>query len=236
MTRDIAVYIRVSSEEQNLDSQISEITQWLDRQCIPEDRVEWFSDKASGKDIGHRPEFMRLDQEIAVGRIKTVVVWKIDRMSRSLFDGVTILGKWCQHGVRFVSITQHLDLSGVVGQIIAAVLLGMAQIERENIQERAAAGIKVARQKGRYKGRKRGSYDKATREKIPAILKLHDAGIASPYTIARTIGGIHPETVKSVLKNKKRLATATTADAAATAESPVPSVSSSAPEPVSPVA
>jgi DNA invertase Pin-like site-specific DNA recombinase len=59
--------------------------------------------------------------------------------------------------VHVVVITQHLDLSGAVGRLVAGILFGLAEIEHEYRQERQAAGIAVAKRKGRYHGRTKGT-------------------------------------------------------------------------------
>jgi hypothetical protein len=86
-----------------------------------------------------------------------VVVWKLDRISRRQREGVNLLADWCERGVRVVVITQQLDLSGAVGRLVASVLFGLAEIEHEYRRERQAAGIAVAKQKGRYHGRVQGT-------------------------------------------------------------------------------
>jgi DNA invertase Pin-like site-specific DNA recombinase len=78
-----------------------------------------------------------------------VVVWKLDRISRRQRAGVNLLAEWCERGVRVVVITQQLDFSGAVGRLVASVLFGLAEIEHEYRQERQAAGIAVAKRKGR---------------------------------------------------------------------------------------
>ena len=152
----IAAYCRVSTVRQKADSQINEIKKWLEANGYDEDKVEWFIDKETGKTL-QRPEFQRLQREIFSGRIKTVVVWKLDRISRRLKDGINLLSDWCSKDVRVVSITQAIDLSGAVGRMIAAVLLGLAEIELEYRQQRQMAGIEVAKRNGVYKGRKHGT-------------------------------------------------------------------------------
>ncbi len=72
------------------------------------------------------------------GNINTLVVWKLDRISRNQKDGIILLADWCERGARVVSVTQQLDLSGTVGRIIASVLFGIAEIEREYTRERQA--------------------------------------------------------------------------------------------------
>ena len=136
----IAAYCRVSTGRQKADSQINEIKKWLKANGYDESQVEWFIDKESGKTL-NRTEFNRLQKEIFAGRIKTVVVWKLDRISRRLKDGINLLSDWCAKDIRVISITQSIDLSGAVGRMIAAVMLGLAEIELEYRQQRQMAGI-----------------------------------------------------------------------------------------------
>jgi DNA invertase Pin-like site-specific DNA recombinase len=150
------VYVRVSSYDQNPESQERELQRWLYSQCVFPDDVRWFIDKASGKDLD-RPAFDELQTAIFHGEIDTVVVWKLDRLSRSLVDGINVLADWCERDLRIVSVTQQLDFNGAMGKMLAAILLGVAEMERENIRERQAAGIAAAKQRGMYKGRKRGT-------------------------------------------------------------------------------
>lgn len=152
----IACYCRVSTARQKADSQINEIAKWLKANGYDESKVEWFIDKESGKTL-NRTEFNCLQKDIFSGKIKTVVVWKLDRISRRLKDGINLLSDWCNRGIRVISITQAIDLSGAVGRMIAAVMLGLAEIELEYRQQRQMAGIEVARRKGVYKGRKQGT-------------------------------------------------------------------------------
>lgn len=152
----IAAYCRVSTVRQKADSQINEIKKWFKANGYDESKIEWYIDKESGKTL-NRTEFNRLQKDIFSGEVKTVVVWKLDRISRRLKDGINLLSDWCSKDVRVVSITQAIDLSGAVGRMIAAVLLGLAEIELEYRQQRQMAGIEVAKEKGVYKGRKQGT-------------------------------------------------------------------------------
>jgi len=152
----IACYCRVSSRHQKADSQVSEITKWLAAHGYDDGQVEWFVDKVSGKTL-RRPEFERLQRDIFAGLVEVVIIWKLDRLSRRLKDGVNILSDWCEKGLRIVVVTQQLDLNGAVGRMIAALLLGLAEIETEYRAERQTAGIAVAKKKGIYTGRKRGT-------------------------------------------------------------------------------
>lgn len=152
----IAAYLRVSTKDQSTKSQRAEIEQWCCGQGIGEASVTWYEDQETGTTFD-RPAFDRLQKDIFKGKIKTVIVWKLDRLSRRLRDGVNLLADWTERNVRIVVITQQLDLSGPIGRMIAAVMLGLAEIELESLRARQKAGIAVARERGVYKGRKPGS-------------------------------------------------------------------------------
>ena len=117
-----------------------------------------------------------MQQGIFTGTIRTVVVWKLDRISRRQREGVNLLADWCERGVRVVVITQQLDLSGAVGRLVASVLFGLAEIEQEYRRERQAAGIAVAKRKGRYHGRAKG-----TTKAQPARARHTVMSVASPW-------------------------------------------------------
>jgi DNA invertase Pin-like site-specific DNA recombinase len=149
------MYIRVSSPKgQKTDSQRAELEAWLKRHHYKS--VQWFEDHESATTM-QRTAFQRLQAAIFAGEITTVVVWKLDRLARSLKEGVNVLADWCQRGVRIIAITQQIDLSGPVGHLIASLLFGIAEIELQHAKERQAAGIAVAKQRGVYTGRQRGT-------------------------------------------------------------------------------
>jgi DNA invertase Pin-like site-specific DNA recombinase len=152
----IACYCRVSSVSQKTDSQKPEIERWLQGNGIDPTTVAWFEEKETGHTL-KRPEFDRLRQAIFAGTIRTVVVWKLDRLSRRQRDGVNLLADWCERGVRVVAVTQQIDLSGAIGRMVASVLFGLAEVESEFRRERQAAGIAVAKERGIYRGRQGGT-------------------------------------------------------------------------------
>ena len=152
----IGVYIRVSSHSQKGDSQRAAIQQWLQLYGYDHDTVLWFEDKETGATL-QRTAFQRLQKAVFKGEIKTIIVWKLDRLARSMREGVNVLTDWCERGVRMVSITQQIDLSGSVGHLVAGVLFAIAEIELQYTKQRQAAGIAVAKEKGIYTGRKKGS-------------------------------------------------------------------------------
>jgi len=163
----VAVYLRVSTADQSHDSQRSEVIAWLERQAIDPARVAWYVDTESGR-VASRKELDRLKTDVEGRQVKTVVVYKLDRLARDMLDGMELVGTWCKAGVRVASVTQPIDLSGTVGRVIAAVLFGFAEIEWTDRKERQAAGIAVAKSRGVYKGAKPG-YRKAKPARAAAL-------------------------------------------------------------------
>jgi DNA invertase Pin-like site-specific DNA recombinase len=180
----VAVYLRVSTVGQNLDGQRAEIQRWLDGNGVAD--AEWFIDKASGTTL-KRPAFERLQKAIFNGEVKTIVCYKLDRLSRSLRDGINILADWCEKGLRVVATSQAIDFNGALGKMLAAVLLGVAEMEMELRRERQAVGIKAARARGVYIGRKAG-----TTKSQPARAKELRAKGNTPKEIARALGVSRP--------------------------------------------
>jgi DNA invertase Pin-like site-specific DNA recombinase len=171
-TRMYACYCRVSSRRQKNDSQKAEIGRWLTNHRIRPSAVQWFEDRESGTSL-KRPAFDRMQKAIFDGQIDTVVVWKLDRISRRQHEGISLLADWCERGIRVVVVTQQIDLSGAVGRMVASVLFGLAEIELEYRRERQTAGIAVAKDRGVYCGRKKGT----TKAKPTRARELRDQGL-----------------------------------------------------------
>jgi DNA invertase Pin-like site-specific DNA recombinase len=169
----VACYVRVSSVGQNEAGQRAEIERWLSGNGIEARSIRWFVDKGKSGDTLKRPEFSRLQSAVFNGEIGTIVVYKLDRLSRKLREGLDVLCDWCERGLRVVSVTQQIDFNGTMGKMLAAVLLGIAEMEQETRRERQRAGIEEARKAGKYRGRKPGT----TKAKPARALKLREKGL-----------------------------------------------------------
>ena len=178
----IAAYVRVSSKRQKDDAQRAEIQKWLDANGIDPRQVEWYADKETGRTM-KRPEFDRLQKDIFNGKVKCVILWKLDRLSRRLKDGVITLADWAERGLKIVVVTQQLEFNGAVGRTLAALLMGLSEIEWEYRKERQQAGIAVAKKKNIYKGRKAGT----TKGKPDRAKELKAKGLNAPE-IATALG------------------------------------------------
>ena len=99
-----------------------------------------------------RPDLQRLLADIAAGRIDNVVVYKVDRLTRSLTDFAKLVELFDQHGVSFVSVTQAFNTTSSMGRLTLNVLLSFAQFEREVIGERVRDKIAASKRKGLFMG------------------------------------------------------------------------------------
>jgi site-specific DNA recombinase len=99
-----------------------------------------------------RPALAQLLRDIVAGRVDCVVVYKVDRLSRSLLDFAKMMETFEQHQVAFVSITQEFNTATSMGRLVLHILLSFAQFEREIISERTRDKIAAARRKGKWAG------------------------------------------------------------------------------------
>ena len=164
-----ACYVRVSSHGQNEESQVNELTSYCQNHGY--DPV-WYIDKATGTNLD-RPAFDEMQSAIFNGEVKVVLVYKLDRLSRNLLDGLSVISDWLSKDIRLISTSQQFDFAGAVGKMISAVLLSVAEMENDTRRERQAIGIANAKAKGGvYKGRKRG----ATKAKPDLAKKFRSEG------------------------------------------------------------
>ena len=152
----IGVYVRVSTldQETGANSQVAALKVYLQGWGLegPEG-VKWYRDCLSGKDL-KRPAFKQMQRDIFNGEVKTVIVWKLDRLSRSLRHGINVLCDWLDKGVRVVAVSQQLDFNGPVGQMVAGILFAVAQMERDNLRENTKRGLLAAKARGVKLGRR----------------------------------------------------------------------------------
>jgi site-specific DNA recombinase len=100
----------------------------------------------------NRPALQKLIEDIKIGKINCVVVYKVDRLSRSLLDFTRLLEFFDEYKVTFVSVTQHFNTDSSMGRLTLNILLSFAQFEREMISERTRDKIGAARKKGKWTG------------------------------------------------------------------------------------
>ena len=166
-------YARVSkSDDQDTAPQIRALK---DAGC-----AKVFQEAASGG-RWDRPELHCLLDQLRSG--DTLVVWKLDRLSRSLKDLLVILERVDAVGAKFRSLTEAIDTSGPAGRMLMQMLGSFAEFERAMIRERTRAGLREARAKGRVPGRK----PKITAEQKKEIVEAVSSGRKTPAEIARLL-------------------------------------------------
>ena len=165
-------YARVSTQDQDLHLQCAALHQ---AQC---DKI--YEDKASGAQASREGLKLALD---VLRESDTLVVWKLDRLGRSVRDFVNIVSDLEQRGVHFKSITDQIDTSTTAGRFFFHVMASLAQMERDLTVERTRAGLETARRQGRTGGRKR----KMDASKIAAAKRLLQDG-TSPREVAKNLG------------------------------------------------
>jgi site-specific DNA recombinase len=155
-----AIYTRKSNEEgleqefNSLDAQRESGEAYIASQknegweCL----AEHYDDGGFSGGNMDRPAVARLMADIKAGKVDCVVVYKVDRLSRSLLDFAKIMEVFDQHKVAFVSVTQQFNTSTPMGRLVLNVLLSFAQFEREIIGERIRDKIAAQRRKGKWTG------------------------------------------------------------------------------------
>ena len=176
MTVQVIGYARVSTKEQDLSLQLDALSKYG---C---DRI--FTDKLSS--VKERQGLTD-----ALGYLRdgdTLVVWKLDRLCRSLPDLIKISEQIRTAGAQLVSITESIDTSTPAGRLYFNILGALGQMERELIQERVKAGLAAARRRGKVPGKPRVS-----EEKLELARRELSAGRTYPE-VARILG-VHPQTL-----------------------------------------
>jgi len=139
-----------------------------------------FEDKISGSRT-ERPGLAEAQEALREG--DTLVVWKLDRLGRSVKHLVDMVGDLRQRGIKFKSLTDAIDTGTPSGRFFFHVMASLAEMERELTVERTQAGLEVARQLGRKGGRKRQMTD----SKIKSAKKLLSSGVP-PRDVASNLG------------------------------------------------
>ncbi len=159
-TRRCAIYTRKSTtmgleqEFNTLDAQREACERYVDSQ----EHHGWQAVPAHYDDGGftgtnlERPAFQRLMDEVEAGQVDIVVVYKVDRLSRSLLDFAQVMGRFNQAGAAFVSVTQNFSTADAMGRLTLNMLMSFAEFEREMIAERTRDKIAAARRRGKWTG------------------------------------------------------------------------------------
>jgi DNA invertase Pin-like site-specific DNA recombinase len=181
------MYVRVSSEDQNLDVQLEHAKK------LGVDRT--YQEKRSGKSTQDRPEFLKMMDAVRPG--DTVIVYSIDRFGRNLIDILTNVRDLNQRGVKFKSILEpQIDTTTEFGELVLSIWGAFAEYLRKYNARKSREGIELARAQGKHLGRRA-----KTSEKEQARIVVLWKGGASLSEIADEFK-ISPRSVSRVLERK----------------------------------
>jgi len=147
-----ALYARVSTTDKGQDSdlQLQELREYAVRRGW--DAQEFVDEGVSGA-ATKRPALDSLLKAARSRKIDTIIVWRLDRLGRSLSHLLSMLNEFESLGVQFVSLRENIDMTTPTGRLMAHLIGAFAEFEREIIRERVRAGIATARRKGKKVGR-----------------------------------------------------------------------------------
>ena len=182
-------YARVSTQDQDTAAQILALKS-AGCELIFQEKV------ASGR--WERPELHRLLGQLRKGDV--LVVWKLDRLSRSLKDVLSLMEKIQQAEADFQSLTEAIETSSPGGRMMMQIVGAFAEFEREMLRERTRNGLDLARKQGRIGGRRH----KLKTHQREEIVHLVTSGQKSSADAARLFN-VHPATVSRLLQRSKIL-------------------------------
>lgn len=217
MNKIAAIYIRVSTDAQreegySIDAQKEMLTAYCVSKGIK--KYEYYIDGGfSGSNID-RPELKRLIEDVKKGKIGCVLVYKLDRLSRSQKDTLYLIEDvFNPHNVDFISLNESMDTSTPLGRLMLGILSAFAQLERENIKERTSMGMKERVKEGYWMGGGRVpfgyDYDQSRgilvpnrdAETVRRIYELYLDGY-SLNSIARMLGLRYEKLARQILMRK----------------------------------
>lgn len=141
-------YVRVSTIEQNEARQIEALKEF--------DIDKWFVEKMSGKDTD-RPEFKAMMDYVREG--DELYVMDLSRLSRSTTDFMQTMDKLQAKNVKLISLKEKIDTNSAMGEALVKIVAVLNELERKNMLERQAEGIKIAKENNKYHGRQYKQYD-----------------------------------------------------------------------------
>lgn len=197
--RHLAVYVRTSTNRQELRGQVAELERWLIANGNGRE-VRWYRDQASGTTMA-RPGWLHLEAAMHEGRVERIVVWRLDRLGRTASGLCALFDELNAAGIPLVSMREGFDLRTPTGKLLATVLASVAQFETEVRRERQAAGIAAAKAAGKsWGGRAPGARYKLTDEKIRQVRAMAEQG--RPVAEIARVVAVSRQTIYSCLSAK----------------------------------
>lgn len=177
--KKVAIYVRVSTVEQTTENQVRELQAHCQRQGYEVFKV--YADEGISGSISDRPALGNMLNDARMGKFEVLLVWKIDRVARSISHLLEVLADLKGCGVGFVSLTEGINTETAQGRMLASFLGAIAEFEKELIVERVRSGMARARAAGVKVGRPRRGFD------VQRAINLKDEG-SSWSQVAKAVG------------------------------------------------
>jgi DNA invertase Pin-like site-specific DNA recombinase len=147
----IGIYARVSTKDQSCEMQLRDLRAY----CVARgfDLVREYVDSGQSGAKDSRPELNKLMDDAHKRQFDAIVVWRFDRFARSTKHLLLALEEFRSLGIQFISYQENIDTSSALGQALFTIVSVVAELERNLIRERVAAGIRNARENGKKLGR-----------------------------------------------------------------------------------
>jgi len=167
--KQVVLYARTSMADQNTETQLMALRDYCRRMAY-KITGEYVDNGFSGRD-DKRPEFERLLGDVRANKLDCVLVYKLDRIGRSLKHLLNLFEEFKDKGVEFMSLTQNINTNTPEGKMFWQMLGVFAEYERELIVARTLAGLQRARRQGKALGRPIGKRDTRPRRKSGYLLR-----------------------------------------------------------------
>jgi len=158
----VAIYCRVSTEDQHPENQVISLTKYAQDRGF--EIYDTYVDRASGSKDS-RPGLNGLMIDARQKKFDAVLVWKLDRLGRSLQHLIQVISEWKNLGIQFICMTEPIDTTSPSGELIFNIFGAIAQFERQLIIERIHLGLDRARKQKKVLGRPKGKKDSKVRRK-----------------------------------------------------------------------
>jgi DNA invertase Pin-like site-specific DNA recombinase len=153
MKTKIAIYTRVSTQDQSVDMQITELRRYCEQRGFQ--TYKEYSDQGVSGTKDKRPALDELMSDAKKRKFDAVLVWRFDRFARSTKHLITALEEFRHLGIEFISFQESIDTSSPLGKAMFTIVSAIAELERNILLERVKAGLRRAKESGKILGRPR---------------------------------------------------------------------------------
>ena len=168
----VAIYSRVSTQDQCVDMQISDLRQYCEQRGL---RIyKEYSDEGISGTKDRRPALDELMSDARKRKFDAVLCWRFDRFARSTKHLITALEEFRHLGIEFVSFQENIDTSSPLGKAVFTIVSAISELERNIIIERVKAGIRRAKENGKRLGRPK----RLNLLNIEELKKMRDQGLS----------------------------------------------------------